>query len=213
MSYGISIQNTSGRLIISEGFQNFHLVSTGTVSNSGSPPFPTNKQLLFIRPTNFGATIYASTTGGSRYKVNSGSIGWALVEERPPLPSSTFGFRVLTSSGEIAFDSGRRPVRPVLTFRRQGRVDGEGDWATAINLPPITLAGRVRYINSASIRITGIAESGLGFFDYWVTTGATWSSNTSITLSETVSEYNGQAPGGTWFPGWAGTLFFNFADI
>lgn len=210
VTYGLSIFNSSGTLVISEEYQNYHLVASGSLSNSGSLPSLVAGELLFVRPLGASGTVYLSHSGGSYIKSTTGTIQYAVVRERPPVTASAAGLLIKTSNGATAFDSNRRSLVPVALSRLAQADSGS---SATISMPFSPLLGRTRYLCAASLRETGIAESGLGHFDYFRTTHVVWNSDNSMTLHEGLSYELAMAPPGTWFPMWGGLMFFSFADI
>lgn len=204
---GLSIYNSSGSIIISESYRNYHLASSGTIANSGSLPTVPTGHILCVRPTTAGALIYASTTGGSYIKVNTGSIEWALFRIEIPASSETYGLRVFTPSGTIAYDSGIRSMLPVSLSRLAQSVNGS---TVAVTQPFAPSAIRKRYVLASSFRITGLADSGAEQAIFRQS-GITWTNDTSMTLREgvLVAEFG---PIVTNFSTWAPSMPFGFID-
>ena len=213
MAYGLQITNNSNNVIISEQYRNYHVVSSGTYANGATLPATSAGELLFLRPSAVGGKLSTSaaliSTGGVII-VNSttGFVSWVIVRERPSATLDGYGLRVYTDTGAISFDSNRRYLNPITTVRWLQPAYGG---TQGISMPYPLMASRQRFILASAFRITGIAESGAGMWDYWRGTSITWTSDTGMTLEENIIA--GQAPGGTWFPVWGGTLMFSFADI
>lgn len=211
MAYGISIQNSSGAVIISEDYRNYHLIASGSYANGSAMPAKNAGELLFLRPSSNGAQLYTSFAGGAPVKSTTGAVNYVIVKEGPAPSSDTMGLKVFSASGAIAFDSTRRSLNPVSVTRWSQPAYGG---SLGISQPFSPLAGRLRYINSSAFLDTGIAESGQGQFDYWRSTWVQWTSDNSMTANEGVNpRESAKAPGGTDFPAWAGVLLFSFADI
>lgn len=204
MSYGCRITNSLGSLIISEDYSNYLLVEKGVIARNTNLPAPTGSDLYFVRPALLGDTIWRGSDGlNILIGTYSGNVEYALVRRNPAQSSETYGLRVRNANGSLAFDSGRLGLIPVSTARTASTM--------TINQPFPPMAGRKRYVSVASLRQVGIAESGVGAFDYFLATNVRWDSDMSMYLF--VDQNGGTAPGGTDFPQWAGTMIYSFADI
>jgi hypothetical protein len=212
MAYGISIQNASGNIVISEDYSNYHRVGSGIFSNGSQPDFGmSGDELLFIRPHEDGYKLAISSyADGHQYSSTSGYVEYAVMRKHVSFPGS-YGMRIFQADGAtVAFDSLGKPLLPVMTVSNTPAEGGYDATTTTGYAPYTTAQGRKRYISAESVRVVGIAESGLGFVDYWVSTTATFQSNTQFYFSyETFSD----APGGTGFPWWAGTVVCLVVDI
>lgn len=208
MGFGISVINTNNSVIINEEYRNYHLIESGIVSNSGTLPSDSSTSLIFLRPSTFGATIYASAASGSYVKVTSGSIEWVRVAESLAPSTATYGLRVYQSTGNISFDSGRRLFLPVSVHRITQQVSGFGS-STSISQPAAPRVGKKRYCSASSFRLSGLAGAEPKFFRQ---TGISWDSDTSMVLREgvLVSEQGPFVPDEEW---WLPSLIFQFSDI
>lgn len=212
MSFGILIKNTSGDVIIAEDYKIYSLYSNGTIDNSSTLPSVSGTDILFVSPSSIGYTIYADVAGnGSRIKSTSGYVDWAICKESSSVVGGNSGIVVYQSTGTVAFDSSKRSMNPVFVARKAGLTDNEVITTISISLPALTLSSRKRYINSASMRLTGFVDDGSGVTNWWVGTFAAWNSNTSMVVGEQAI-IPSFAPIGTP-QGWGGNLFFSFADI
>lgn len=205
MSYGIKIYNSYNSLVISEAYSNYHLAASGVWARNSVLPTINDGEMYFVRPVILGDTIYTGVDNYGRALASSvrGDIMWVLLKRDGAVSGSdTIGFRVFRDSGAVAFDSNKRHLIPSLVARSTG--------ATTITHPSAPAYERKRYINLSSLRIVGIAESGLGHFDYFIGVHAKWDSDVSTRISIDIC---GIAPGGTSFPNWGGTLIYSFIDI
>ncbi len=205
---GLSVSNASGAVIISETYKNYHLVSSGAVSNSTALPTVAAGELLCVRPSSAGALIYASGTSGSFIKVNTGSVEWVKFQFEIPATAQNYGLRVFTPTGTIAFDSGAKAMLPVSITRMS-----QGSYGSSLSITqPFTPgANRKRYALASSFRLTGIAETGAQYQN-WRGTGIVWSSDNSMTLQE--GDLMGEiGPGDPNFPIWAPIMNFAFIDV
>lgn len=209
MSYGISIKNTNGDLIISEDFKTYSLYSSGTIANATSLPSIASTDMLFVRPNLDGYKIYASTSAGSKIKSTSGYIEYAICKENNPNATGNYGLKVIQANGNIAFDSTKRIVNPIYIARMASTY--YVPTSLAVTMPSISLPVRKRYINSTSMRITGFADNGTGVINNWIGTYVTWTSTTSVTVGQAM--LNEVGPYTTDPYDWGGNLFFGFVDI
>lgn len=209
MSYGLSIYNAYGNIIISEAFQNYHLISSGAVTNEGSLPTPAATELLMVRPSTLGALMYASSSSGSSVKVNTGYIEWVLLRREIPPSSISQGLRVFDTQGKVCFDSGVRALVPVSVHRM---TQGTDDSSLSISQPFAPTLNRKRYLNLSSLRDTGLADDGSGYVNTFRMSGILWSSDTNMTLREGVLARN-PGPFVDWAQSWASTMVFSFADV
>ena len=205
MGFGISVKNLSGTVTLNETYQNYHLVAKGTYANGGGPPALAAGEICFIRPSVVGADLYKDAAY-THPTSSSGSVQYAIMKDARPSSSETFGLKVFTDTGVVAFDSGRSFLTPVSISRI-----GIGS-VVGVTQPYAPIAGRSRYVSYSSFCITGIAESGAGVYDHFRRTWMTWNSDTYMTLYEEI-DGSTAAPGGTDWPIWAGSLLFIFADI
>lgn len=204
MSYGVSIQNSAGQVVISELYQNYHLVARGSYANASGPPALAAGEILLVRPSTLGATLSFADWYGWAIST-TGVVNYAIVKNNNTPSTDSYGLRVWTAANQLAFDSGRRSMVPVS----QGRV---GPWGVVgVTQPFAPVPGRIRYVSASSFVVTGIYESGAGHYDIWRITSMTWNSEVSMTLME--SPEGGMAPGGTDFPVWGTSTIFVFADV
>lgn len=202
MAHGISILNTANDLIITETFKNYCVVSSGALANSVLEY--SNYTTLFIRPSALGARMEPCPDNWGHYS-SSGSINYASCQLNPPIVSN-HGLSVYTSSGELAFDSGRRMVCPVL--QHIWYAPSNDPYASVTLTLPAVAAGKVRYIMSSCLDVYGI---GSGF---WYGTVITWTSDTSVTVDLSDLWYSLGPPGQTDFDTWGGNPYFlTFVDI
>lgn len=209
MAYGISITNASGIITISESYQNYHLISTGTTVNSSALPSLTANQILLVRATAFGHTLYGSDTAGASVKSTGGSVAWAIINQIPPASSSTTGLRVYTPSGGISFDSGYMGIVPVSRTKLVSPYIGST--VSTISMPTAPTGGRNRYLTSASLRTTGFADAGDGYTSYVASCKATFNSNLSISITDSVENYD-EIVGAVFDAYWGQTLIFGVID-
>lgn len=208
MAYGISIQNATGDVVISEDYSNYHRIGSGSFANGSQPNFGmTGDDQLFIRPHTDGHKLILNNS--FQYTSTSGFVEYAIMRKGVSFTGS-YGLRIFKTDGvTVAFDSFGKPLLPVMT------AENTPAWGTVVAsmtsyAPYATATGRKRYISAKSVRVIGIAESGAGTSDFWIGTTATFQSNTQFYFSY---ESFGQAPGGTDFPNWAGTVVYLIVDI
>ena len=211
MASGLSVTNSNSSLIIDDNYKCYHVHSSGTITNAGSLPNIYGNDLLFVRPTILGATLYASTIAGSYIKATTGNVQWVLLKSDYSLSSmSGYGLVVFSSSGTVTFDSTKATMEPCYTYRTAppgARLD-----PVSITLPAKSLAAKTRYINQSSLRIVGVEADGdnpnIGSF---IKTAVTWDSDTLMSVFAGPYPENGQGPpaDNSWF----GTLYFSFVDV
>lgn len=209
MGYGLSIYNAYGNVIISEAFQNYHLISSGVITNAGSLPTPATTELLMVRPSTLGALMHASSSSGSSVKVNTGYIEWVLLRREIPPSSVSQGLRVFDTQGKVCFDSGARALTPVSVHRM---TQGIGGSSLSISQPFAPTLNRKRYLSLSSLRDTGLADDGSGFVHVFRMSGILWYSDTNMTLMEGILGEN-PGPPVDWAQSWASTMVFSFADV
>ena len=210
MSFGIEIVNTSGSIIISETFSNFHLTQSGSVDGSGTIPTPGAGQLLFVRPAIIGATLYPSTAGGASIRATSGNVEYVMMQvNAAPDPAETHGMRVYRADGTIAYDSSQRSLLPVAVYRM---ANPDSNSSSTISLPAVDI-GKTRYLNSSVIRRAGITDAIQPGIARWRNAFATWNSDTSLVIGASTLYANSGAPAGDSSQSFGGTLIFSFADI
>lgn len=167
MPYGISVNNDSGNLIISQDYRNYHLISTGTISNGGSwPSFNWSQgEQMYIRASSPGATLSSQQYfGGSMvFTVSAGVMEYVIIKLSPSPSSTTYGLRVYASDGTtIAYDSGRAPAKVVSSYTKYGTSDAlASTWSQTLNQPFAVPTGRKRYISSIAADIASM------YFDYF----------------------------------------------
>lgn len=186
MPYGIEIKNAANTIIISQDYTNYHVVSSGTISNGGTWPAIASTDMMFIRPSAIGAFINTAQIGYGNPKtvaVTSGVVEYVMVRRSPSPSSSTFGLRVYQSNGSsIAFDSGRSAVKIVSSLTRQGTTNGyiTTVYDVTITQPFAVPAGRKRYMSAQQF----IDEASIWIDSFTFFTGTRyyqlrWTSDTS----------------------------------
>lgn len=210
MAAGLSVANSLGSVVIDDDYKCYHVHSYGTITNSGSLPSLLGNDLLYVRPTSAGATMYASTVAGSRIKVTTGNLSWVLLKaDYDPGVLTGYGLIVYTSVGKVTFDSSKSTMEPCYTYRTAP----SGAFDTTLTLPSKSLAARTRYINSNSVRVVGVvADQDNPYIGSFISTQVTWESDTLMKASANVvmSEYGAGPPvDADWF----GTLYFSYVDI
>ena len=208
MTMGAHITNEAGSVIISESFRNYHLHSRGVTVNSHALPTLGAGQQLVVRPNGATGRVFRSFSGGAFIKSDTGSVSWAILQESFGARVENFGLEVRSPNGVVFFDSGRRSLHPVLNASvNQG---SSGFIRSVISLPPIALAGRIRYVNSGSINFSGFAPSEVAHFSRVRGSDAIWNSDTSISIGEGLSD--GMGPRGVATT-WSGVFLFSFVDV
>jgi hypothetical protein len=162
MSHGINIYNASNNIIINQDYTNYHVVSTGTVTNGGIWPALSLDEIIYIRLSVNGASLITNSNGDFAQNpvpilITSGAVmEYVIVKRTPAVSASTFGFRIYQSDGvSIAFDSGRIPVKIVSSLTRVPAA-GTGNLynypTVTINQPFSVSSGRKRYISGQPFR-------------------------------------------------------------
>lgn len=202
MAFGIAIINGGNDTIITESFKNYCSVSSGSLANSVSAF--SDYTILAIRPSSMGATIEPCTDNWGYYS-SSGAINYVTAHLNPTAVSSN-GLLVYTSAGEVAYDSGRRMVCPVLQY--VWNPPGNATYASVTLSLPAVEAGKTRYILSNSLDVYGLGEG------FWYGTAVIWNSDTSVTFELRNLSYSLGPPGMSTFDVWGPAPYFvSFVDI
>lgn len=215
MSYGAQIYNATESIIISEAFRNYLLVSVTTQASGVSPPSVAADEMLFVRPTVMGATVYVSAQDVAipypTVYVTSGAIQYARVKiGATSNPISGFGMVVYGSAGSVAYSSEQRALCPVASYT----VYSNGyPYSTPRNLPfPVPL-GKQRYVSLDTLTDTGFINTQPGEIPAdLVGIMITWTSDVLVYLREDVTlQYGG--PIIDYDIVYPGNRTFLFADI
>jgi hypothetical protein len=151
MAYGISIANAAGTTIISEEYSNYMVVSAGTSVNGTYGWTVSGDDILWVRPHILSGNYlhFDPTNTSPVLHSTSGTIEWVVTRRNPAPSSDTFGLRVLRADGSVAFDSGRAPLTPVMTFRdtaNEASAANNAVYQTNIVTPFSAPAGRKRFV-------------------------------------------------------------------
>jgi hypothetical protein len=162
MTFGISIQNTSNSVIISEEYSNYSKVASGTYPNGSQPNFGNaGDDLVFVKPSSIGSSLYCINAASTPLPVvsSSGYVDWVLMR-RGISSGNRYGAKIFRSDGSVAFDFSSSPVYPVM------QVDFTYD-SSSYNIPnDLTMyipygspPNRSRYILINSINAVGFANN------------------------------------------------------
>lgn len=198
MPYGLAVYNTSGALIISETYQNYHIVSSGTSANGAAWPTYNynNGELLYIRAGTAGATVSGGNNSTGNFTptviISSGVMEWVVVKRSPSPATASFGLRVYQSDGaSVAFDSAARAIKVVSSVTRTQATDGTlSAFSQAVNQPFAVPSGRKRYIGANSAELKGfyLFNTGFGFIPYAIWGDVLWTSDMQQTPSNAAGQ-------------------------
>lgn len=123
MSYGFSLQNASGDIVIDQNFRNLEVIQSGTVSGSGgrfSVSFPaTEFALCFFQtsPGNHFAFGRTTTTSAFWYSAGLSTCGYIIVAPRSDGNVGTQpGIAVFDGSSRCVFSSNRSYIKITSAF-------------------------------------------------------------------------------------------------
>ena len=212
MTYGISVQNSLGRVIIDENTFNYQVTSSGTLSNSTTMPNAVDGEILFVRPSTHTGKMHILDRSPQKLPAtfwsSSGSYQWVRARRVITAASETYGFRVFSQSGNLTFDSGRRQLVPITNALMS--VSLYTPRSVNLGVPVSILAGRQRYVEASALCFTGL----LGAMDatYVVGTHVVWNADNSVTI-QNGQDILGFLPPGFVSSEWANSVLFSFADF
>lgn len=203
MAYGVSIQNSSGSVIINEDYSNYMVVATGTAANgttigpSGVSALDTDN-IIWIRPHVAGGNdISWNPLSPFNLISSSGYFEWVHTKKTPTASSSTFGLRVKRSDGTISFDSGYPPVSPVMNFRdtaNEASYTNNAVYMTTVNAPFSAASGRKRFLPLRCFE-RFVTWNLVGANAFWVSTKVVWTDENTFQVGCSRTRDNGLAAG------------------
>lgn len=209
MSYGINIYNASGNLIINQDYSNYHVVSSGTVTNASNFPTLATGEILYLRANTPGAKITSTVLGA--IDISAGYAEYVILKKGPSPSGSAFGFRVYKSDGTtIAFDSGRAGAKIVSSYTKNGNVDGNiTAWGTTLTQPFAVPTGRKRYVWGGWLsRLGALGINIMTGQSYYILNYITWTSDMQQTVGGAPTNVNY-----TTLWNLQGVMIINFVDI
>ena len=191
MAYGMTVYNTANNLVIDNFYKNMGLrqktaFSLGggneqTITFSGA-----TNPLLFISANGSGAGVIEAGLSGSTYtwviRGAGSTSGNVYVFDEPVTSTSTYGIRVMNSSGVQVFNSDNKYIRVVDVYNCSF---SGGGFNTTSNVPTVS-----RSYSSATYAVC-IATPRAGFDGTntsVIRTDAITTSATSISISNTITK-------------------------
>lgn len=186
MSYGLTIVGSSGQVQIENTRSCFIFVRSGVLAQTVA--YATVRGLadrasgecLLIRPSSNSGKI-GWTTNHLNITCSSGSMTYIVVKPASNVgaSSNSYGLRVYSSAGVIAYDSGYNPPKPMGAYSIVYQGSNVNSWFSNVTATlPTPIFGRNRYIDfSFFTRVHGWSWNvRLGA----IYTRAIWNSNSSI---------------------------------
>lgn len=134
MSYGISIKNASGLIVVDQNFKNYEVLTSGSYSVPASgvasnltilSSYPNG--ILVVKPPSGAFLCVESVTGTTSYRMYlyssptarvSGTVSWAVLGVTGSSTLSGYGLAVRNPSGEVVFNSNKSyfAIKNVVTM-------------------------------------------------------------------------------------------------
>lgn len=131
MSYGITVENIDGNVIIDSTFRNFDVLYQGSKSPGDAYPgitgFDFQTDLLFAKPnrntestldiaiSTIGTPVWSDTSSSSFFPFVIPSSGWAYKTLRPLASGDTgYGFNIFNEDGDVCFSTAFLEIFNVL---------------------------------------------------------------------------------------------------
>jgi len=190
MTYGLTVYNTTNNLVVDNTYKNmglrsktaFSLGSGGeqTITLSGA-----NNPLLFISSSDQVGVIEAGLSGSTYtwvIRAAASSSGNVYVFDDPVTATSTYGLKVLDSSGNQVFNSDNKYIRVIDVFSCS--FSGNG-FNTTANTPTIT-----RSYSSGNYAVCmATPRAGFdGFNTSAIRTDSITTTSTSISIQNTITK-------------------------
>lgn len=191
MTYGMSVTNTSGDLVIDNTYKNMGLrqkvlfsLSAGgeqtiTLTGAANP-------LLFISASGSGVGVIQAGISGSTYtwviRAAGTSSGYVYVFDTPVNASSSYGLVVFDGSGNQVFNSDNKYIRVVDVFNCSF---SGGGFNTTSNVPTVSRS----YASSSYAVCIATPRAGFdGFNTGAIRTDAISTTSTGISISNTITK-------------------------
>lgn len=164
MTFGLSVVNDAGVIVIDSDYSNYAIIQVGTLANGAAlltPNDPT--ELIFYRPVGNGDS--ASFTNFSNYWYVSGSLEFIRcipLKVSEPV-SEAYGLQVFDSIGGRVFDSSSSYVKPVGMY---SYTPSAGSSSYTLPAPPGT---KNLWFSSQVFKFIENIDTGMGFGEYFMT--------------------------------------------
>lgn len=214
--YGLEVYNPTSDLILTQDYRMYQVVATGSFTNSSGMPegigWSGDTRLLMVTPRNLGETLFITDPPAGYIGIGAtgGTIDYMILAQQPVFSGDNYGMNLWLPGGTLAFESGRRTIRPVLTYKRPC-VGFGGSWGEEnVPMPFAPKPGRRRYVDADCLYSTN-TRSGGGIVSYYGT-------YVKFNLDGTII----CGDGGPFFTrssplsfnrDWGGVARFNFMDI
>lgn len=199
MATGFRIKNTAGSVQIDDGYQNFALRSKGTVVSGGRP---TGTNWYFATVTLPASVVVAFRCAASCFilsQVVSGAtklvsfvvngtnqaVDWFAFDTADLGLSygGSYGLRVRTKAGAVAFDSRMRYMRILAQIAGTGSKNAVGNYAYGSGQLPAVVQGPLSY-SSDTIPLSGTgANDPQVQYLFWALAASISSSTSTLTLA------------------------------
>lgn len=119
MAFGVEVFNDAGDLVINEEYANYIVIANGRSANGahGWSASTTGDDIVWVRPHTTGGYLYYDRNTYGEVVSSTGFVDWVVTRRNPNGSSATFGLQIYSSSGAIAYDSGRAACVPVMNAR------------------------------------------------------------------------------------------------
>jgi len=191
MSYGITVNNSNGNLVIDNTYKNMGLRQKTSFSlSSGSEQTITFSSavnpLLFISASGSGVGVIEAGLSGSTYtwviRAAGTSSGYVYVFDDPTAATSSYGIKVFDISGNQVFNSDNKYIRVIDVFNCSF---SGGGFNTTSNVPTVS-----RTYSSSNYAVC-IATPRAGFDGFntgAIRTDAISTSSTGVSISNVITK-------------------------